>query len=230
MFAGFLPVLRSEKQRGEGVRPGYQAWSLPLLSHWWGYDSELSANSMNPSLSLQDPEWVLDEGLPAAPSIGTCPRGTPGPTLSKSLSISSFLASSDSSRTRRCAVSFFRNSISLQISGGQTVGKGTWPGFQPGSIRVLSPVLSSTWAALLSPCSLVRESQVSPKPLGSCYAGSGGIILGPGTPNITGPSNFCAPHLPTQLEVWRDCHKRLFNPPWAQDSLPPALLATYFCW
>lgn len=141
---------------------------------------------------------MLDEGLPAAPFIRPCPRGTSGPTLSKSLSISSFLASSDSSRTRRCAVSFFRNSISLQISGGQTVGKGTWTGFQPGSIRVLNPVVISTWAALLSPCSQVGESQVSPKPLGSCCAGSGGIILGLGSSNIMGPSNFCAPRLPTR--------------------------------
>lgn len=51
-------------------------------------------------------------GIYAAPS-GGCP-GHPGSTLSRSLSISSFLASSDSSSTRRWAVSFFRNSISLE--------------------------------------------------------------------------------------------------------------------
>ena len=59
----------------------------------------------------------------AAPSTALLP-GITGPTLSRSLSISSFLASSDSSRTRRCAVSFFRNSISLMTSEGQMAGKG----------------------------------------------------------------------------------------------------------
>lgn len=70
MFAGFLPVLRSGKERGDGVRPGSQAWDLLLLSHWWGYVPELLASSMTLPFSLQDPEWVLDGGLPAAPSIG----------------------------------------------------------------------------------------------------------------------------------------------------------------
>lgn len=48
----------------------------------------------------------------------------PVPTFSCSFSISSLCASSDSSSTLRCAVSFFRNSISLQGDGALARGTG----------------------------------------------------------------------------------------------------------